>query len=178
MVTQDVVCLKRFVDRQQELRFLDEQYNSASSSLVILYGRRRVGKTSLIREFVRGKPFVYFPASEESELQNMRGLREQIASFTGDALLHRGGVDSWDVLFQTLIKLTENVSNQRLVLVLDEFQYLGKINPAFPSIFQRIWDTFLREENIMVILCGSLINMMEAQALNYSSPFMAAAPDR
>ena len=159
--------MKRFIDRQQELRFLDEQYNSESSSLVILYGRRRVGKTSLIHEFVKDKPFVYFLASEESELQNMRGLKEQIAEFTGDTLLEQANVDNWDILFQTL---TKNMSGRRLVLVLDEFQYLGKINPAFPSVFQRIWEKFLLDRNIMVILCGSLIHMMEVQALNYNSP--------
>ena len=83
--------MKRFINRQQELRFLDEQYESASSSLVILYGRRRVGKTSLIREFIRNKPFVYFLASEESEPQYMRELKEQI---TGDTLLAQASVDN------------------------------------------------------------------------------------
>ena len=94
-----MIFLECFIDRQQELSFLDEQYKGAPSSLVILYGRRRVGKTSLIHEFVKDKPFVYFLASEESELQNMRGLKEQIAEFTGDALLARAVVDNWDILF-------------------------------------------------------------------------------
>jgi AAA+ ATPase superfamily predicted ATPase len=132
-----------------------------------LYGRRRVGKTSLIQEFVKGKPFIYFLASEESELQNIRELKGQIAEFTGDELLAQSNVDNWDILFKTLVN---NDSDLKLVLALDEFQYLGKTNPAFPSIFQRIWDKFLIAKNIMVILCGSLTHMMEAQTLNYNSP--------
>ena len=159
--------MKRFVDRDEELHFLDEQYIGESAALVVIYGRRRVGKTSLIRQFIQGKPFVYFLASEEAERQNMRMLKEQIADYTSDELLAQADVDNWDIIFQTLSKY---VSAKRLVLVLDEFQYLGKTNPAFPSIFQRIWDYNLHDKNIMVILCGSLIHMMEAQTLNYSSP--------
>jgi len=159
--------LKRFVDRDEELHFLDEQYVGESAALVVLYGRRRVGKTSLVHQFVQTKPFIYFLASEEAERQNMRMLKEQIADYTGDELLVQADVDNWDILFQTLAK---HISAKRLVLVLDEFQYLGKTNPAFPSIFQRIWDNYLQDKNIMVILCGSLTHMMEAQTLKYGSP--------
>lgn len=76
-------------------------------------------------------------------------------------------MNNWDSIFKLLIKVK---TKHKKVIVIDEFQYLGKINPAFPSIFQRIWDTILKDENVMVILCGSLINMMESQVLNYSSP--------
>ena len=159
--------MNRFINRQQELSFLNEQYASAPSSMVILYGRRRVGKTSLIREFIKDKPFVYFLASEEPEPQNLRELKTQIAEFTGDVLLAQAGVNNWDILFQTLGKY---ITGRRLVFVIDEFQYLGLANPAFPSVFQRIWEKSLQDKNIMVILCGSLIHMMETQTLNYSSP--------
>lgn len=74
-------------------------------------------------------------------------------------------VDNWDVLFDRLTS-----DGERLVVALDEFQYLGKANPAFPSVFQRIWDTMLSKRNVMVILCGSLISLMESQVLSYNSP--------
>lgn len=61
-------------------------------------------------------------------------------------------------------------TDQRLVIVIDEFQYIGKSNPAFLSVFQRIWDTILSKANVMVILCGSLVSMMMSQTLNYDSP--------
>ena len=162
-----VVIINSFINREQELEFLNKQYKTEFASMVVVYGRRRVGKTSLIHEFATGKPFLYFLASKESETQNMRILKNQIAEYTGDILLKQVSVDSWDILFQTLIKY---ITEKRLILILDEFQYLGQVNPAFPSIFQRIWDLYLQNKNIMVILCGSLINMMESQVLNYNSP--------
>ena len=159
--------MKQFVNRDKELSFLQEQYDSESAAFVVLYGRRRVGKTTLIQEFVKNKPFLYFLASEEAEPLNMLAFTEQVAEYSQDALLAEARVDRWDVLFQTLAK---HIGERKLVLVLDEFQYLGKANPAFTSVFQRIWDTNLQEQNVMVILCGSLVHMMEAQALNYGSP--------
>jgi len=159
--------MNRFVNREDEMAFLEEQYASPSAAMVVLYGRRRLGKTSLIHEFAKGKPFLYFLASEESERLNIRALKNQVAEYTGDALLAEADLDNWDILFQTL---TKYIAGRKLVFALDEFQYLGKTNPAFPSIFQRIWDTYLRDKNIMVILCGSLIHMMETQTLNYGSP--------
>ena len=138
-----------FVDREEELLFLDQQYTDESAALVVLYGRRRVGKTSLVHQFAQDKPFIYFLASEEAERQNMQMLKGLIAGYTGDALLAQVDVDNWDIHFQTLAK---HVSSRRLVLMLDEFQYLGKANPAFPSIFQRVWDVCLRHTNIRVTL--------------------------
>ena len=157
----------KFVNREAELGFLSTQYKNDSAALVILYGRRRLGKTTLIHEFAKDKPFLYFLATEETEYLNMQAMKAEIAAYTKDELLSQAKVDNWDILFQTL---TKYMGKKRLVLVLDEFQYLGKANPAFPSIFQRVWEKHLRHKNLMVILCGSLIHMMEAQTLNYSSP--------
>jgi len=159
--------MDRFVDREEELDFLNEQYRSESAAMVILYGRRRLGKTSLIQAFAGDKPYLYFLATEESEQLNIQALKNQIALYTGNALLAQASVDNWEILFQTLV---ESIYDKRLVLAIDEFQYLGKGNPAFPSVFQRIWDTLLQDKNIMVILCGSLVHMMESQTLRYSSP--------
>lgn len=156
-----------FIIRESELEFLNDQYDKEESSFIVLYGRRRIGKTSLIQEFIKEKPFVYFLASEESEYQNINSFKRVIAEYTKNELLSEIKLDNWDILFKTL---EQNISHKRLVIVIDEFQYLGKINIAFPSIFQRIWDTFLKDKNVMVILCGSLIHMMETQTLSYNSP--------
>jgi uncharacterized protein len=101
------------------------------------------------------------------ESENKRSLKELIASFTQNQLLKSGTNFSWDGLFMAF---KDYQSEVKKVIVIDEFQYLCKINPAFPSIFQRIWDNLLKNEPIMVILCGSLISMMESQVLGYSSP--------
>jgi AAA+ ATPase superfamily predicted ATPase len=90
-----------------------------------------------------------------------------VAEFIDNELLKSASIDNWDVIFKTLANCNQD---KKKIIVIDEFQYLGKTNSAFPSIFQRIWDTILKDKNLMVILCGSLISMMEAQTLSYSSP--------
>lgn len=159
--------MKNFVDREKEIQFLNEEYDKGGSSLVILYGRRRVGKTALASKFMKDKNALYFLVTEESEMQNRNAFKDIVADFCDNELLNSAKIDSWEILFKTLC---EKVQGEKLLLIIDEFQYLGKSNSAFPSVFQKIWDTMLKERNIMVILCGSLISMMENQTLNYTSP--------
>lgn len=159
--------MKNFVYREQEMQFLNEEYNRKGSSLVILYGRRRVGKTELSSAFMKNKNALYFLVTEESEMQNRNAFKDSVAEFCDNELLRNAKIDSWEILFKILC---EKAQNEKLLLIIDEFQYLGKSNPAFPSIFQKIWDTMLKNKNVMVILCGSLISMMETQTLNYTSP--------
>ena len=156
-----------FVDREEEMQTLHSEYDRQGSSLVILYGRRRVGKTTLITEFIKDKEALYFLASEESEPQNRAIFKEKTAEFTKNELLNNAEVKSWDALFKLII---DTPFNTKPIIVIDEFQYLGKSNPAFPSIFQRIWEEVLKNSQVMVILCGSLISMMESQTLSYKSP--------
>ncbi|MBZ4654899.1 MAG: ATP-binding protein [Peptococcaceae bacterium] len=159
--------MNKFVNRENELTFLQNEYIKRQSSLVIIYGRRRIGKTSLIKKFIQDKSALYFLASEEPERENINSFKNLLAEFTGNILLRRGSDFSWDDLFTVF---RDYNSNYKKILVIDEFQYLGKANSAFPSIFQRIWDQIFQDANIMVILCGSLIHMMESQTLAYSSP--------
>ena len=159
--------MEKFIDREEEMMTLQSEYERPGSSLVILYGRRRVGKTALISEFIKGKNALFFLASEESEAQNRTAFKEKAADFTGNELLRQFDAKSWDILFQTIM---QTPFQEKPIIVIDEFQYIGKSNPAFPSIFQRIWEEQLKDRSVMVILCGSLISMMESQTLSYSSP--------
>lgn len=159
--------MKKFIDRKSEIEFLNQEYNKSESSLIILYGRRRIGKTSLIKEFGKDKNMIYFLATEESETQNIDMFKNTIANNLNNEVLRATKADNWEILFKAIIA---EKSEDKKIIVLDEFQYLGKINSSFPSIFQKIWDEILKDKNIMVILCGSLINMMESQTLNYTSP--------
>lgn len=159
--------MKRFVDREQEMNTLQSEYQRDGSSLVVLYGRRRVGKTTLISKFIKDKKALFFLASEESESQNRLAFQEKTAEFLNSDLLKNVEVKSWDVLFKAIM---DTPFDSKPVIVLDEFQYLGKANPAFPSIFQRIWEEILKDKSVMVILCGSLISMMQSQTLAYGSP--------
>lgn len=156
-----------FVNRNVELNTLEKEYQRSDASLVIIYGRRRVGKTELIRHFIKDKPALYFLATEEAEAMNRESFKNLAADFLDNDLLRQSSISRWEVIFQQLVK--EN-NHQRIIIVIDEFQYIGKNNPAFLSVFQRIWDTILSKANIMVILCGSLVSMMMSQTLNYDAP--------
>lgn len=160
---------EKFVNRYEELSFLEKEYKRDGSSLVILYGRRRVGKTALANKFMKDKPAIYFLATEENETQNRIAFKNMVAEQTCNELLLNANVDNWDMIFRVWIESDADSSEKKL-LILDEFQYLGKANSVFPSIFQKIWDTILKDKNVMVVLCGSLISMMESQTLAYSSP--------
>lgn len=159
--------MERFIDREKEMAVLQNEYNRDGSALVVLYGRRRVGKTTLISEFIADKKALFFLASEESEVQNRLAFKDKAADFINSALLREAEVKNWDVIFQAMMDVP---FESKPVIVIDEFQYIGKSNPAFPSIFQRIWEEILKDKRVMVILCGSLISMMESQTLAYSSP--------
>jgi uncharacterized protein len=159
--------MKKFVNREEELAYLESEYNRDSASLTILYGRRRTGKTALISKFGVDKNMLYFFVTEESEHENRNNFKDLVSKHIGSELLSQADVKSWEVIFKELVQYRKE---ERKLIVIDEFQYLGKSNNAFPSIFQKIWDTILKDENVMVILCGSLISMMEAQTLSYSSP--------
>ena len=159
--------MEKFVNRTKELETLEKQYKSNASSLVIVYGRRRVGKTSLINEFLkRHNDTLYFLATEESETQNLNAFKLQVAEYVDNELLKAASVD-WLTVFKTLVNYK---TETKKIIVMDEFQYIGKANSAFPSIMQKVWDTLLANENIMLILCGSLISLMKSQTLAYGSP--------
>lgn len=159
--------MQKFVNRVNELDALEKQYQSPDSSLVIVYGRRRVGKTALINEFLkRHNDTMYFLATEESEAQNLNYFKMQVAEFTDNELLKSANVD-WLTVFRIL---SEYKSDRKKIIVIDEFQYIGQSNSSFPSIMQKIWDTILAKSNVMLILCGSLVSLMRSQTLDYSSP--------
>ena len=156
----------QFIGRQAELAKLNEEY-SRDGSFVVIYGRRRVGKTTLIKEFLKGKRAFYFLATEELEGQSMKRLAGVVARATGNSLLQKAAFGDWLDLFQVI---AEYRPKEKKVLVLDEFPYLVRANPAFPSILQNAWDELLKDSAVMVILCGSLMGMMQKHALSYDSP--------
>ena len=121
-----------FVDRVQEMSVLQTAYEKPESSLFVLYGRRRVGKTTLLSEFCKEKPSLYYLATEESIQANRNAFRLMAADFLQNDLLKSATDASWEMIFSVLLSAQEN---KKLVIVLDEFQYLGKADKAFPSVF-------------------------------------------
>jgi AAA+ ATPase superfamily predicted ATPase len=157
-----------FWDREQELAFLERQYQQPGSNLVIVYGRRRVGKTTALARFSADKPNVIYLADRSMETTLMQRLSAAIARFLSDDLLAQVTPPDWDWVFGQLISRAR--FDRKIVLVIDEFQALAQVNDAFPSILQRLWDTQLQSHNLMLILCGSLVGMMYRTTLAYDSP--------
>jgi len=158
--------MNRFIGRQSEMKVLEHEFNR-DSGFVVIYGRRRVGKTTLIKEFIKNKNAMYFLATEELENGNMKRLAKTLGEYTGQTYLKSANFSDWEDLFKIFATYKPDVKK---VLVIDEFQYLVNVNSAFATIFQRIWDEILKDKNVMVILCGSLISMMTTHVLSYSSP--------
>ena len=155
------------INRERELRFLVEKFHEEFAQLIILWGRRRVGKTYLLKEFCSQYPAIYFLATKSSKKDQLFQLSEAIAEFFNDSLLMIKPFSEWQQVF---IYLKEKRS-QRFALIIDEFPYLISTDPAIPSIFQKGWDEYLvQNDNIMLILNGSSISMMEKEVLGASSP--------
>jgi len=154
-----------FTDRLEELAFLAMEFDRPSS-FVVIYGRRRTGKTTLIEQFIREKKALYFLANEEPEVFQRRRFQALLRSMTNDPLLEeKRDPLSWENLFRLFAR-----QDGKKILVVDEFQYLAMVHKPFPSILQSAWDQFIRDSGCMVILCGSLVSLMEGTVLSYTSP--------
>ena len=158
--------IMEFIGRTKELNDLELEYKR-KHSFVVLYGRRRIGKTELIKQFILNKPALYFLATEESEPQSMKRFADSLAEFTHQEYLKNATFNDWLELFKIF---ADTPVQKTKVLVIDEFQYLVNTNQAFSSIFQKVWDEVLSKKDIMVIICGSYINMMTSQVLSEKSP--------
>ena len=154
-----------FVDREKELRALEEEWNGDRSSFIVIYGRRRVGKTSLIKEFVKDKTHVYYLATELPVEQQFQDLQKQAGDELRDGLLKNASINSWDGFFNYIGNL-----GKRFVLVVDEFPYLIQSENALPSVFQKGWDEHLKDSEVSLVLCGSSISMMEDSIMRSDSP--------
>jgi AAA+ ATPase superfamily predicted ATPase len=156
-----------FVNRVSELALLEKHYQSHQAELFVLYGRRRVGKTELLAHFCQDKSHVFFVADQVSE----QVLRASFSAAINDAIFGPGQVgavyNTWDDLFNALAR---HAQSKRFIVVIDEFPYLVAAYPALASILQRLWDRTLKNSQIMLILNGSYIGMMEEMVLGYQSP--------
>ncbi|WP_455137014.1 ATP-binding protein [Thermophilibacter sp.] len=157
---------KPFIGRAAELSVLEEEWRRGNA-FVVLYGRRRVGKTALIKRFIQDKDALYFLASKESEELNLQRLAHDAAAFTGNELLAHAHVDDWRTLFKAI---ADARAGRHYVLVIDEFPYLISANRAMPSIMQYVWDEVLAGTGVTLILCGSSVSMMRDEVLSHESP--------
>ena len=155
-----------FIGRTSELATLNAELER-SSGFVVIYGRRRVGKTTLIKEFIKDKRAFYYLATTESEAQSMKRFAGVLSRTTKNPMLSKVTFTDWLDLFQVV---ADDHPDEKKVLVIDEFPYLVKTNPDFPSILQNAWDEVLKDHNVMLILCGSSMSYMEDHVLAYKAP--------
>ena len=158
----------KFINRNKELTVLEKEYKRSGSSFMVIYGRRRVGKTTLIKQFIKKKTNIYYLADTQNERLQLDRFKEIVSEKWHDDVLKNLDVNAWDGIFNYMVK--HITLNEKLIIVIDEFQYLAKVNKAVPSIFQRIWDDLLKSRNIMLIFSGSIISMMYNTTLSYNSP--------
>ena len=156
-----------FINRVSELDLLEKHYRSGHAELFVLYGRRRVGKTELLAHFCEDKRHIFFVADQVPK----QALRANLSTVVNDVIFGAGQVNAiyntWYDLLNTLVKQAQT---ERLVVVLDEFPYLIAADPSISSILQRIWDHAMKNSQIMLILNGSYIGMMEDAILGYKAP--------
>jgi len=152
-----------FYGRQDELNHLEKRYDSDQFEFVVIYGRRRIGKTTLIKRFLKGKKGLYFLCDKAGTRRNAERFKRTAARF-----LDEPPIESND-LYDIFENLTNKVKD-RAVITLDEFSYLAEKDGAIPSIFQNIVDEILKESRFMLILCGSSMSMMEKGVLSHKSP--------
>lgn len=161
-----------FVDRESELQFLTDRYRSPVPECLILYGRRRVGKTTLLARFLQAVPGFYFLASEEGTARNIQDFSHYAGEFLNDPDFERSRYPDWETVIKALVR-HRNFSpppEKKVVIIIDEFPYLIARDRATPSLFQRVWDTVLSQEPVMLILSGSSVSTMETEVLGYTSP--------
>ncbi|SDQ94528.1 ATP-binding protein [Natronobacterium texcoconense] len=151
----------RFVNREDELEFLKSRFESERAELIVVYGRRRLGKSALVREAIRTRgDAVYWQATEETAAVQLEDFADTAAeTFPVVEDVKR----DWEALLRTL-------GRQDGIVVLDEFPYLIESDDALPSKIQRVWDTHLEDTSATVVLVGSSISVMEEKVLGGGSP--------
>lgn len=153
-----------FYNRTEELDALADAFDASGSDLVVVYGRRRVGKTELLKAFCNDRPHIYFLAAQEAELRQREKFAEQVATHFEDRVPR---INGWDEAFTYL---GEKLQTEQTVVVIDEFPYLVAENDSIPSYLQGFVDEQLDGTDSMLILCGSSVSTMESEVLGHESP--------
>ncbi len=156
-----------FFNRENELGILEKEYRKEGSVFTVVYGRRRVGKTALIYEYIKNKPSLFIYATEAAFSIQLENVKPQLLQLIDKPYLNEIKLESFQQLFNLL---NEYDFTKKLVLVIDEYQNLCKVDKSFSSQLQMVWDTQLKHKNIHLILSGSVISMMHSEVLDYSAP--------
>lgn len=155
-----------FVGRQKELKKLEQMYQSEQYEFAVFYGRRRVGKTTLINEFCRNKKTIYYVGLESTLAENLREFSRAIWSVTGSGF----PLPPFQDFESAFDFISEQAKSDRLILVIDEFPYLAESYSGISSLLQSYIDRKFKDGKLFLILCGSSMSFMQHQVLGYKSP--------
>ncbi len=155
-----------FINREKELTALNEKWDTGLPQLFIIYGKRRVGKTELVKQFLKDKPGIYFLADKRNHTDQLKELGRVVGNHFDDAILTNRGFADWLEFFTYVAKKTEDP----LIIAIDEYPYLFETESATSSLFQKGWDEYLKNSKVFLILLGSSIAMMESETLQREAP--------
>lgn len=160
---------KQFINRVKELKWLENAYQKASDSgqFMVLYGKRRVGKTELITHFLKDKPYIYYLANRTIKEEQLQSATSVFMTGLGDTYIAGSSFPNWREFFDYLIKKIRerSKSEQPIALVFDEFPYLTEADKGVSSFFQYGWDMGLKDKRVFFIVMGSSISMMYKHTL-------------
>lgn len=155
-----------FIGRDRELNALNNRFSSGKFEFAVIYGRRRVGKTALINEFIKDKEAIFFTGVETNATQNLE-------NFSRSIMEHSTGMQI-DSLFPSFQKALEYVfelsKSKRIVLVIDEYPYVARSSKSLASTLQLLIDKNKEKSKLFLILCGSSMSYMEDHVLAYKAP--------
>lgn len=161
-----------FIGREKELQFLEDKYNQPGGQFIVLYGRRRIGKTETLREFCKNKEHVFFSCRECPDKIQLRNFSTRLLKENISASQYIDEFKDWEQAFMAINDLPFH--NKKLVII-DEFPYMCKTNPSIPSILQNLWDESFKDSNIMLIICGSAMSFIEKEILSEKNPLYGRA---
>ena len=162
-----------FIGREAELKFLNDKYKTDGGQLVVLYGRRRVGKTETLREFCKGKPHIFFSCTQTTDRVQLQKFSRQMLKEDIPARNYITEFDDWEKAIGAVIDLP--YGEKKKLLIIDEFPYMCKGNKSIPSVLQNLWDAKLRDANVMIVLCGSAMSFIEKELLAEKNPLYGRA---
>ena len=156
--------IRKFVNRKGELEVLEKACEEGYR-LFVVYGRRRVGKTALLRKLLENKRGIYFLCSQRGYEKDIERFSHEIGSFIGAPVKFESFRDAFEFLR----------GQGKLLVVFDEFPYLIEASKGVTSEFQEVVDVILEASGVTLILCGSSVGMMEREVLSYKSPLYGRA---
>ena len=155
-----------FIGRERELASLKEFYDKDGIGMTVIYGRRRIGKSTLIAEFVKDKKTIFYTATKVGKTRNLELFSRQVVD------LFMPGMEniSFGTLEAVFDFIDKNIGDEKIILVIDELPYWAEKDEALLSVLQKYIDTVWNDKNLKIILCGSALSFMEKKVLSEKSP--------